>query len=164
MTTWKNKIESWLEGKYQIYPSDIKESFYYETTPITNNMNTNYEENYIQNSYLTNMKQDYSSFEKEINKSNNKYVVSFFNLSKTSYLIVPIPRSNKKFTTLKDFIDNASKIQQKKLWQKVALSTIMMLKKYNKVWISTHGTGVPYLHIRIDIKPKYYQTIIFKNF
>ena len=28
--------------------------------------------------------------------------------------------------------------------------------KYNKVWISTHGLGVPYLHVRISITPKYY--------
>lgn len=96
-----------MNGEYQKYPNGITESFYYETSPITNDMNTNI--------YLTQMKQDYSSFEKELNKSKNNYATSFYNLSKTSYLIVPIPRKGKKFTTMKDFIDNASKIQQKKL-------------------------------------------------
>lgn len=109
------------------------------------------------------MKQDYSSFEKELNKSKNNYATSFYNLSKTSYLIVPIPRKGKKFTTMKDFIDNASKIQQKKLWQMVAEKVLMMLKKHNKVWVSTHGTSVPYLHVRIDTRPKYYQTNKYKN-
>lgn len=40
---------------------------------------------------------------------------------------------------------------------------LMMLKKHNKVWISTHGTGVPYLHVRIDTTPKYYQINKYKN-
>ncbi len=104
------------------------------------------------------MKQDSTSFKNQINKSKNKYVTSFYNLSKSAYLIIPIPRKDKIFTTLKDFMDNASKNQQKEFWKQIAKSTIVMLQKYKKVWISTHGTGVPYLHVRIDIKPKYYIT------
>ena len=50
----------------------------------------------------------------------------------------------------------------KSFWKRVALSAIKMLTNHKKVWISTHGMGVPYLHIRIDIKPKYYQTNKYK--
>ena len=31
-----------------------------------------------------------------------------------------------------------------------------MLSNQSNVWISTHGFGVDYLHIRISISPKYY--------
>ena len=30
-----------------------------------------------------------------------------------------------------------------------------------KYWISTHGSGVPYFHLRISLKPKYYITKSF---
>lgn len=160
---WKEKIQMWLKGEYQKYPSSIKKSFYYETTPITIKMDTTYQDTYIEDSYLSNMIQDFTPFINQINKSKEKYVFSFYNLSKSAYLIIPIPRKDKIFTTLKDFMDNASKTQQKEFWKQVAKSTIGMLQKHKKVWISTHGTGVPYLHVRIDIKPKYYITEKFKT-
>ena len=37
-----------------------------------------------------------------------------------------------------------------------------MLKKYGKIYVSTHGLGVPYFHLRIDLEPKYYITSKFK--
>jgi hypothetical protein len=46
-------------------------------------------------------------------------VTSFYNISKDTLLIVPIPKQNKIYTTMKDFIDNASKTQQKEFWKKV---------------------------------------------
>ena len=30
------------------------------------------------------------------------------------------------------------------------------MNKFKKVWISAHGLGVPYLHIRVCSMPKYY--------
>lgn len=44
---WKEKIDSWMNGEYQKYPNGITESFYYETSPITNDMNTNILKIYI---------------------------------------------------------------------------------------------------------------------
>jgi hypothetical protein len=71
-------------------------------------------------------------------------------------LIIPIPRKNKVFTTLKDFIDNASETQQIEFWKHVAFCIQEMLKIVDKVYVNTHGLGVYYLHVRIDTKPKYY--------
>ena len=96
--------------------------------------------------------QDYSPFAKHIKKAKNKYVISFWNLSHDTLLIVPIPKRGKNFATLRDFIKNASITQQKALWKKVA----QLALKSKGVWISTHGHGVPYLHIRISATPKYY--------
>ena len=55
-------------------------------------------------------------------------------------------------------MDNATDKQQKEFWKKVVSSIKKMLKTNDKVWVSTHGKGVPYLHIRIDTNPKYYLT------
>ena len=35
------------------------------------------------------------------------------------------------------------------------------LKTHDHVYVSTHGLGVPYFHLRIDFEPKYIQTKTF---
>jgi len=159
---WKDKLKEWSKGIVLTYPIKINKSFFYETSFISSNGEEEYEEKFIESDLLDTMNQNYKLFQKYIIKSKNKYVISFLNLSKTSLLIIPYPRQNKKFTTLKHFIDNSTKLQQIKFWKKVSNSIKKMLKIYKKVWVSTHGTSVPYLHIRIDITPKYYITNKFK--
>lgn len=67
-----------------------------------------------------------------------------------------MPVRGKNYATLCDFIDNSSEIQQQEFWKKVAeLATKLMYEK-RKVWISVHGLGVSYTHVRISISPKYY--------
>lgn len=98
--------------------------------------------------------QDTSAFQEYIKKSRNKYVVAFPNLSKDSMLVIPMPGKN--YTTLKDFIDNAPKIQQQEFWKKVAKVAKKFVKENGEAWISVHGMGVNYTHVRIDPYPKYY--------
>ena len=158
---WSDKLREWGNGTVLKYPKRCKKSFYYETSFITKSMKEEYKEKFIENEYLDKMKQNYKPFIKYILKSKNKYVMSFMNLSRKTLLVVPFPRKNKKYTTLKDFIDNASQLQQKKFWKKSAKLIKKMLKKHNKLWVSTHGTGVPYLHLRIEPFPVYYKTKAF---
>ena len=164
---WKDKINDWKKGKYLTYPKKIKKPFFYETSCISKKMNEKYKEKFIETNKFNRVKQNHSVFEKNIKKSKNKNVISFYNLSKTSLLIVPYPKKNKdktykNYKTLKNFIDNSSEEQQIKFWKKVASGIKRMLKKNDKIWVSTHGLGVPYLHIRIDTVPKYYITKKFK--
>ena len=118
--------------------------------------------NLLKITILDKMKEDYSSFYEYIKKSKNKYVISFNNLSNDTLLIIPTPKKNKKFTTIKDFMDNASEIQQKYFWKYVSKTVKKLIKDgKTKYWISTHGLGVPYFHLRISLKPKYYVTKSF---
>jgi hypothetical protein len=160
---WKDKIEEWKSGNYFVYPHNIKNRFFYETYVCDKNMNNIYEDKLIENNNLDNIKQDYSSFIKHITKSINKYVTSFNNLSGDTILIIPIPKKNKDFTTIKDFCDNASITHQKAFWKKVANEIENILKNNDKIYISTHGFGVYYFHLRLDTYPKYYHTKEFKN-
>ncbi len=146
-------------------------------------MDTEYEEQYIESNRLEKITQDYDPFIEHFVKPKNKYVTSFLNLSKKSLLVVPVPlrdsqkasvpvplrdsqkasvpvpsKTNKTFnyTTIKDFIDNASQKQQIAFWKHVAKKVKQLLKVVDKVYINTHGLGVYYLHVRLDIKPKLY--------
>ena len=100
--------------------------------------------------------QNFKAFELYINKSKSKYVTSFLNLNKDTLLVIPIPKKNKNYATLKDFCDNSSITQKKYFWKKVSKLVKKFMKNQKYVWISTHGLGVPYMHIRISNKPKYY--------
>jgi hypothetical protein len=155
---WKDKITLWKNGEYQTYPKNIKKRFFFETYVCDKNLTNEYKNEFIENDNLEKISEDYSSFINYINESTDKYVTSFKNLSGESLLIIPIPRKNKDFTTIKDFCDNASIIQQKAFWKRVAIEIENMLKTNDKIYINTHGLGEYYFHLRLDKKPKYYKT------
>ncbi|CAG8805806.1 20175_t:CDS:2, partial [Racocetra persica] len=84
---------------------------------------------------------------------------------KDATLIVPMPHHNLDYKNLSNFTKNAPKEQQIKFWQEVAnkLSESLETGTPRPRWLSTHGLGVPYLHVRIDNKPKYYSHLSFKK-
>ena len=53
-------------------------------------------------------------------------------------LIVPMPVVGLNYATLKDFIDNAPKIQQQEFWKKVAEVAKKYMNEKGKVWISVY--------------------------
>tara|TARA_B100001093_G_scaffold3139_3_gene3245 strand:+ start:15107 stop:15589 length:483 start_codon:yes stop_codon:yes gene_type:complete len=153
---WKDKIKEWENGIYGGYPSNITKRFFYETSACDNKLLNNYKEVFIENEKLEKLHHDYSSFNNHLKKSKNKYGISFLNISKSSLLIIPVPRARKNFTTIKDFMDNASKLHQREYWKFVASQIKLFLHNKEKIYISTHGLGIPYFHLRLDITPKYY--------
>jgi len=66
-------------------------------------------------------------------------------------LIVPMPIRGRSYATLRDFIDNAPIIQQQEFWKKVAQTAKDFMHEKEKVWVSVHGLGVVYTHVRIKI-------------
>lgn len=153
---WIDKLFHWKNG---IVPThDLNSRYFYETSAIDNNGENDYDETLITNVKLDKLKQDFKSFNKYIAKTSNRNIAIFPNLSKTTLLCIPIPRKNKDYTTIKDFIDNASISQQKEFWKQVAYEIENQLQFHDKLYISTHGLGVPYFHLRIEPIPKYYIT------
>ena len=153
---WHKMLDNWKSGKVLTYPSHIKHPFLWRTSVLDKDEKLTYRQEFVIDKYLP-MEQDYSSFQDYLKKSKNKYVTSFINLCGDTILIVPIPKRGKNFAHIKNFIDNASITQQKEVWKQVTIVARKLLKKHKYIWISTHGHGVPYLHIRIGIMPKYYQ-------
>ena len=130
---------------------------------IDSNLLNEYKEKFIESDRLEKLEQDYESFSEYFIKPKNKYVTSFVNFSGKSVMVVPVPSKTKTkktriYTTLKDFIDNAPKKQQKAFWIHVAECVIEMLKIVDKVYLNTHGLGVYYLHVRLDTTPRHYHS------
>jgi hypothetical protein len=152
---WNTILDNWSNENHYNYPKRLKERFQWNTSVLKNNGNVIFKEKYKINKDLP-KQQSHKAFNEHIKKSKNKYVTSFPNLNGDTILVVPIPRSGKNYATLKDFVDNAPKIQQKEFWKKVSKVAEKQMNKFGSVWVSAHGLGVPYLHIRVCSMPKYY--------
>ena len=87
-------------------------------------------------------------YQKYINKNKNSLSTSFYNLNKDTLLIIPI----KPYANIVDFAKRGTEREWLALWRKVKKCT-NNLKDY---YISTHGHGVSWLHVRIEKIPKYY--------
>ena len=137
-------------------------AFLWENNPITtNNWEQNYECTLVDNSFLASCSPDRKTFAQYFQP--NEQVVSFLNLGGDAQLITPCPRKSPEcYTHLGSFVRNAESSQQDALWQMTAQ---MMLDAAGKQprWLSTNGLGVFWLHIRIDRRPKYYQTEAYKT-
>ena len=158
---WSEVLSQWESGNYPKVPKEIKSPYFWRTSVQSSKKDLPYKEEFLEDERFLNKKQDLKTFEEKFKKE--KYAVSFSNLSGDTILVVPVPRKGKRFTNMFYFMNNASEIQKKKLWEKVAEQAKEFLKTNEKIWISTHGLGVNYLHVRICNNPKYYENSKLKK-
>ncbi|MDJ1168573.1 hypothetical protein PMG71_03945 [Roseofilum sp. BLCC_M154] len=92
-------------------------------------------------------------------------MVSFPNLSGDAHLIVPCAiASDSVYVHLAAFVREAPESQQHQLWATVAREMTAQLQRSPQIpiWLNTAGMGVPWLHIRLDSRPKYYSYTPYK--
>ncbi len=87
----------------------------------------------------------------------DELAVSFHNLGRDAVLIVPTPHRNHEiYTHLGSFTRGATKVQYNALWEMVGIESAKHLSEA-PMWLNTAGDGVPWLHVRLDSRPKYYR-------
>ena len=161
---WSEVLSQWESGNYRKIPSNIKSPYFWRTSVLNSKRDLEYKEEFLEDERLLNKKQGVKPFSEYLDKNKDeKYAISFPNLSGDTTLVIPIPRKSKKFTNLFHFMNKASEIQKRELWKKVALEANKMLKNNENIWISTHGLEVNYLHVRICNNPKYYENSKLKK-
>lgn len=102
---------------------------------------------------------DHKLFKQHLEKSKNR-VISFYNLSHDSILIAPNV-SKKHYhsnSSIAPFIRQNEFIEViLAIFNKIAREILKIMHNHPNqiVWLNTHGHGVPWLHFRIDTKPKY---------
>ena len=68
--------------------------------------------------------------------------------------------STPDYSHLQAFSDNAPLTLQLELFAQVSLAVQQWLREeHYGVWLSTAGQGVAWLHIRLDMKPKYFKHV-----
>eukprot|EP00531_Pseudo-nitzschia_arenysensis_P021094 CAMPEP_0116120784 /NCGR_PEP_ID=MMETSP0329-20121206/3356_1 /TAXON_ID=697910 /ORGANISM="Pseudo-nitzschia arenysensis, Strain B593" /LENGTH=147 /DNA_ID=CAMNT_0003614569 /DNA_START=777 /DNA_END=1220 /DNA_ORIENTATION=+ len=102
----------------------------------------------------------------------------FTNLGGDATLVAPLdwsPESSEMYSRcyghVANFFRGAPEQQVLDMWKMLGnvlhdelLTPLMVGAKDVPVWFSTAGTGVPYLHFRLDSRPKYYHYDPFKKF
>lgn len=145
----------------QILVNSEFDAFFWENPPCSiENLNQDYEFVLVKSKIFSKLKADSKTFSKHFIE--DKSAVDFPNLGKNAQLIVPTPKSElESYTHLGDFVRNALNEQIHDFWQlvgKVYKSEINQGKR----WLSTHGLGVHWLHVRVDTVPKYYHFKAYK--
>jgi hypothetical protein len=84
-------------------------------------------------------------------------IVTFRNLGGDALLVAPSPGDPKTDCAhLAAFLRTASASRQQAMWRSVGRAVCQSLSAA-PLWLSTSGTGVAWLHVRLDASPKYYQ-------
>ena len=65
-----------------------------------------------------------------------------------------------------NFVRGAPEAQVVALFKKVGetFEALVAQRGARPVWLSTEGSGVPWLHVRMDSRPKYYHTAAYKRY
>jgi len=85
-------------------------------------------------------------------------VCVFRSLGGDARLVAPTPDQGTPvgvYSHLAAFVRGAPDEQVHALWSRVGLAAMEGLDE-KPLWISTHGGGVAWLHVRLDSRPKYY--------
>ena len=102
----------------------------------------------------------FRAFEKHFRRCPNR-VISFPNLGNDALLVVPCNENSdspQSYMHLANFMRMGPDEQIKIFWKEVVKQMFQRLAKKidKKVWLSTCGLGIFWLHIRMDSTPKYY--------
>lgn len=83
-------------------------------------------------------------------------VLVFDNLGGDATMVVPRPREDVPgYAHVAAFTRHAPLAQQQLLWKTVG-ETVYRSLGDAPLWLNTAGGGVPWLHVRLDSRPKYY--------
>ena len=105
---------------------------------------------------LAGLAADPSAFADKFGPHPTEHAMTFPNLGGDALLVVPTPMTTASaYAHLAAFTRHAPEAQQHALWQAVGAALDQQLGA-KPVWVSTAGLGVPWLHVRLDARPKYY--------
>lgn len=98
---------------------------------------------------------DAKAFAEHFGKARHGVAV-FANLSGDATMVVPAPLTeHAAYGHLAAFVRLAPEVQRDAFWQAVGVAMTRRISA-QPVWLSTAGAGVPWLHVRLDDRPKYY--------
>lgn len=141
------------------------DAFYWECPPVTrDNLDQEAEFVLVNAPTLATVTADPAPFKSYFADQPGDDIVVFPNLGGDAVLIVPCPVvSYDAYPHLAAFIRRAPATQIRSLWQRTARAVVQNVTSTPR-WLSTAGLGVPWLHVRIDTRPKYYSHVPYTRY
>jgi len=143
---------------FAILAASPYEAFFWEMPPVdAGTLVRDFECAVLRSGALARMQADDTDFAEYL--LCKETVAVFPNLSGDACLIVPRQIVGAEcYAHFAAFVRGAPREQQHALLRSLALETEKRLDaSSNRFWISTAGLGVPWVHVRLDERPKYYQ-------
>jgi hypothetical protein len=133
-------------------------AFFWEMPPVSRDeLSKPFECAVIGSEALALMRADDSDFAEHLIAATGS-VASFRNLGGDALLVAPSKIfSADCYAHFAAFLRDGPREQQHALFQLLAEETDKLLKNGRRFWISASGLGVPWVHVRLDSHPKYYQ-------
>lgn len=155
--------QSFIQFFVEVLKGCPYESFFWEVKPCSlQRLDESFEFVLVQSHELTRIQADSTAFDEHFRE--HESVVTFWNLRRDAKLVVPEPLGSKEhYGHLALFVRNAPSVQVTLFFQKVVESYYQSLGA-EPLWLSTSGLGVSWLHVRIDVKPKYYRYLPYTQF
>lgn len=133
-------------------------AFFWEMPPVTQGaLSQPYECAVIRGDGLARMRADERDFGDHLDGPGA--VAVFPNLGGDAILVAPRPISDADcYGHIAAFLRAAPREQQHDLFRRLAREIEKRLaRSRDRFWVSTSGLGVPWMHVRLDDWPKYYQ-------
>jgi len=130
------------------------ESYRWETPPVTAaNLGNGFDFVLVDSPYLAGPASP-RAFREHF--SSSEEVAVFPNLGRDALMVVPAPvGAREAYVHLAAFVRSAPESQVDALWAAVGKAMLEQVSE-KPVWLNTAGGGVPWLHVRLDSRPKYY--------
>jgi len=140
------------------------EAFYWECIPVSRSSSKTrfFEFVVIDAPHLAVVEADYAPFAEHLDAFRGRAVArQFRNLGGNSVLVAPAALSGispQAYAHVANFFRITGTEQQNALWREVGYALQGRLEEVqpSNIWVSTEGSGVYWLHIRLDPLPKYY--------
>lgn len=152
--------ETFADWFLDILPPPSGRPFFWEMPPVTAaTLDRPYEYALVDAPALEGTEADPSAFLDELDEAGPGDVVRFANLRGDATLVVPAPVAGRRgYGPIVDFLAFAPTEQRRQLLRTLsATMTGRLAERTAPVWVSTAGLGVPWLHVRLDDRPKYYR-------
>lgn len=132
------------------------DAFRWETPPVTRDTRDQAFEFVLLDAPELKRAADPSDFAGHFRHAEPGAVLEFTNLGGDALMVVPTPAEPiSACAHLAAFARGAPEAQQHALWRQVGAALERRVGE-RPVWLSTAGAGVPWLHVRLDDRPKYY--------
>ncbi len=133
-------------------------AFFWEHPPISDaNIDSGVEFVLLDSPVLARLGPDPEPFSSHFERDREGEIVSFRSLGGDAVLLAPRPfGSPETCVHLAAFVRQASQSQIENLWCETGRAMRENLSE-RRLWLSTSGLGVSWLHVRLDSYPKYYQ-------
>lgn len=160
--SWGRVIELWRTASgFRAFFNDLLadlpwSAFRWETPPVTRHGLDRTFESVVLDAPELDRAANPADFAEPLERAGNTAVARFANLGGDALLVVPVPvAAESAYAQIGAFVRHAPELQRDAFWQCVGEAVHERLGD-RPLWLNTAGHGVPWLHVRLDDRPKYY--------